>query len=151
MIEFELDGAHYKTLPIPAKTQGHLVRRLFPVVLTLVPAFAALVKAKEAQGPMLDILAPLSGLFEPFAAALADMKDEHFEYVYDVALGALQRKVGDNFVPVYTQSKVLMFSDLNDLGKQIHLIVRVLQDSLGPFMRGLLTGPLQTEAKAAAA
>ena len=150
-MEFDQDGSHYRTIAIPAKIQFHISRRITPLLLPLVPAFSAIVKTKTTAGGPLDYLEPLAHLLQPFTEALADMKDEHFDYVYDHCLQALQRQVGDNYMPVYTSSKALMFADLNDLSKLIPLIIKVLVDSLGPFIQGLLTGQQQTEASATAA
>jgi hypothetical protein len=145
MIEFEQDGVTYRTVAIPARIQAHISRRITPLVLPLVPAFSAIVKTKQTAGGALDYIEPLAALLQPFADALADMKDEHFDYVCDHCLFSLQRKVGENYMPVFTQGKVLMFSDLNDLSKQLPLIIKILTDSLGPFIQGLLIGQQQTQ------
>jgi hypothetical protein len=151
MIEFEFEGAKYRTTAIPPKIQFHISRRITPLVVPLVPAFNAIVKTKGTAGGPLDFLEPLAHLLQPFTEALADMKDEHFDYVYDQCLQALQRQVGDNWMPVVSRGNVVMFEDLKDLGKILPLIIKVLTDSLGPFIQGLLTGQQQTEAIATAA
>jgi len=151
MIEFEQDGAQYRTLIIIAKTQANISRRLTPLILPLVPAFNAIVKTKATAGGTLDFLEPLAEMLVPFAEALADMKDERFDYIWDASLSALQRRVGDNWMPVVSRGNVIMFEDLKDLGKILPLIIKVLMDSLGPFIQGLLTGQQQTEATATAA
>jgi hypothetical protein len=151
MIEFEQDGAQYRTVAILPKIQFHISRRITPLLLPLVPAFNAIVKTKATLGGPLDFLEPLAGLLQPFTEALADMKDEHFDYVYDHCLQALQRQVGDNWMPVVSRSNVVMFEDLKDLGEILPLIIKVLTDSLGPFIQGLLTGQQQTEATMASA
>ena len=151
MIEFEQDGAQYRTLVIPAKTQANISRRLLPLILPLVPAFNAIVKTRATAGGALDFLEPLAEMLQPFAEAFADMKDDRFDYIYDVALTALQRRVGENWMPVVSRGNVVMFEDLKDLGKTLPLIIKVLTDSLGPFIQGLLTGQQQTETTAAAA
>jgi len=143
MTEFEQDGVTYRTTAIPAREQFHISRRIAPLVLPLVPAFNAIVKSKETAGGVMDFLEPLAELLQPFADALADTKNERLDYILDECLWALQRKVGENFMPVYTRSKVVMFDDLNGLQKQLPLVIKVLTDSLGPFIQGLLTSQQQ--------
>jgi hypothetical protein len=81
VIEFEEGGEHYRTMPIPAKIQFHISRRIAPLVPPLVPAFNAIVKAQGLSGGAAAHIEALSQMLQPFTDALSNMSDEHFDYI----------------------------------------------------------------------
>jgi hypothetical protein len=79
-------------------------------------------------------------MLQPFADGIAGMPDETAEFILSTCLGVVQRKQGTAWFPVWNASQnVCMFDDL-DLGVMMRLAVRVITESLGPFLRGMLTG-----------
>jgi hypothetical protein len=145
MIEFEHNGQQYKAEKLPAMQQFHVSRKVGPLVPPLVPIFleiarsGVLAESPTGKAPTLD-LSKLSALLQPFMDGLASMKDEDAEYVLATCLLAVKRRVGDAWQPVWnTRAKMPMFEDLNDVGQLWPMAMRVLQDSLGPFINGLLT------------
>ncbi|KAA8563205.1 hypothetical protein FX985_03273 [Pseudomonas extremaustralis] len=154
MSEFDLGADTYRIGKLNAFQQFHLSRKVAPVIPTLIPVFlklkgsakelAAAVAAgaeNDAAGkPLSGDLEGLASLMQPFADGIANMPDETAEFILCTCLGVVQRKQGDTWFPVWNASKnVCMFDDL-DLGVMLKLSVRVITESLGPFLRGMLTG-----------
>jgi hypothetical protein len=168
--EFEIDGHEYRIGKLSAFQQFHVSRKIAPILPPLIPVvmkvraavqsgapksdgsdpsdIAALPDGAEAKVPAADTptldIASLPEILQPLADALSAMPDEAAEYVIGTCLSALKRKIPDkdHWAPVWNPSgKVLMFADLYDLSAYMKLVVRVVMDSLGPFIAGFLTGP----------
>lgn len=145
MTEFEVDGVEYRIGKLTAFQQLHVSRRIAPLVPPLIPVFMSMAKERQSGADVLQS----PQLLQPFADGLALLSDETAEYVLNTCLAALKRKQGDNWVAIWNAgAKMAMFEDLNDMGKLIPLAMRVIQDSLGPFIAGLFTSQ-QTAADAA--
>lgn len=138
MMEFTIGDKNFRAGKLDAFKQLHVSRRVAPIIPTLVPVFIKLAK----DGAMKD-LSGLAELFAPFAEGLAGMSDEASEYVISTCLSVVKRQAeGGNWTPVWNQgAKACMFDDM-DLGDLIQICVKVIQDSLGPFIRGLLTSQM---------
>lgn len=138
MMEFMIGDKNFVAGKLDAFKQLHVSRRIAPIIPTLVPIFVKLAK----DGSMKD-LSGLAELLTPFAEGLAGMSDESSEYVISTCLSVVKRQAaGGNWSPVWSQSaKACMFDDM-DLGDLIQICVKVIQDSLGPFIRGLLTSQM---------
>lgn len=135
MIEFNIAGQQYRAGKLNAFQQFHVSRRVSPLLPLLVPVFVKLSKG----GKLSDDISALAEVLAPFADGLAQMPDESAEYVLSTCLSAVQRKSGDVWAPVWSQSaKTCMFDDI-DMGVMIPIVVRVVQDSLGGFINGLLS------------
>jgi len=151
MSDFELGEDTYRIGRLNAFQQFHLSRKVAPMIPTLIPLFlklqASAKDAKVADSSAASALAPLSGdmgalaeMLQPFADGIAGMPDETAEFILSTCLGVVQRKQGTAWFPVWNASQnVCMFDDL-DLGVMMRLAVRVITESLGPFLRGMLTG-----------
>lgn len=137
MIEINDGGQTYRVGRLNTFAQLHVSRRLAPLVPTLLPAFLKVAK----QERMIDDIAGTATLLQPFADALAGMKDADAEFVYGTCLAVVQRRTTPTtWAPVWNSTaSVSMFDDM-DLGVMTRLVLEVVQDSLGPFIRGLLTG-----------
>jgi hypothetical protein len=140
--EFDYAGHDYRIGKLSAFQQFHVSRKIAPLIPPLIPVFMK-VKAAGKAGALAADLGALQELLQPFADGLAAMQDEAAEYVVGTCLSALKRqdKESGHWAAVWNPSgKVFMFADLNDLSGTIPLVLRVIQDSLGPFIQGLLTG-----------
>jgi hypothetical protein len=140
--EFEYGGHEYRIGKLSAFQQFHVSRKISPLIPPLIPVFMK-VKSSGKSGSLTADLGSLHELLQPFADGLAGMQDEAAEYVISTCLSTLKRKDPESghWAAVWNQSgKVFMFADLNDLSGTIPLTIRVIQDSLGPFLQGLLTG-----------
>ena len=134
MVEFELGGNTYRVGKLSAFQQFHVSRRIAPIIPTLVPVFVKIAR----DGGATEDLNGLAEVMTPFAEGIAAMSDETSEYVFATCLSAIQRKHTNGWASVWNgQSNLCMFDDM-DLGVMIQLVVRVIQDSLGPFISGLL-------------
>lgn len=133
MIEFTVSGQNYRAGKLDAFKQLHVSRRLAPIIPTLIPIFI-----KLSKDGMSDLSA-LGELLGPFATAMASMPDEAAEYVVSTCMSVVSRQQGSAWSPVWSaRGNVVMFDDI-DLGVMLPIIVRVVQDNLGPFINGLLT------------
>ncbi|MEN6629819.1 MAG: phage tail assembly chaperone [Sulfuricella sp.] len=136
MLEFQIGGKEYRAQKLDAFEQLHVSRKIAPLLPALIPIFVNIIKDKKSA---LTDLASLAELIAPFTEGLADMSNEASEYVVSTCLSAIQRKQGDNWTPVWSKSgKCSMFDDV-DMSSMIPMIIKVIQDSLGPFIRGMLT------------
>lgn len=148
MSEFDLGADTFRIGKLNAFQQFHLSRKVAPMIPTLIPVFLKLKgadKAAAAEGaadaaPLSSDLGALAELMQPFAEGIAAMPDETAEFILSTCLGAVQRKQGTAWFPVWSASQnVCMFDDI-DLGVMMKLSFRVITESLGPFLRGMLTG-----------
>lgn len=135
MTEFEMAGVQYRIGKLDAFKQFHVSRKIAPLIPTLVPVFVKL----SQSGKLTDDLSSLSEVLQPFADGIAAMSDNDAEYVLGTCLSVVRRKSGDTWAPIWHSDKsVCMFDDI-DMGGMISIAVRVIQESLGPFIAGMLT------------
>lgn len=155
MVEFEIDGRQFRFDKLPAIQQFHVSRKISPLIPPLLPVFAQFKKEQAALGvaeagvtedgaPVAEsslAFDKIGPLLQPFADGLAQMSDESSEYVFNACLGVVRYKHGDNWIPLWsTTGKVIMVAELNDPSLLLRLVVRVIQDSLAPFIAGFLSG-----------
>lgn len=151
MSEFELGDDTYRIGKLNAFQQFHLSRKVAPIIPTLIPIFLklktsakvsgdAMEGAADKSGPLSGDLGNLAELLQPFADGIAAMPDEAAEFILSTCLIVVQRKQGTSWFPVWNAGQsTCMFDDL-DLGVMLRLSVRVITESLGPFLRGMLSG-----------
>jgi hypothetical protein len=133
---FEVGGNEYRIDKLDPFKQLHVMRRVSPLIPQLIPLFMQV--SKKGLSASMD---ELPELLQPFADALAGMKDEDAEHVIGTCMSAVKRRQGDSWSPVWNASaKMSQFKDLNDLSVLIPMVVRVITENLGPFINGLLTG-----------
>lgn len=136
MTEFIIGGNTYRAGKLSAFSQFHVSRRIAPVIPTLIPLYAEIATSEGGFENNLDRLATL---LQPFADGLANLKDEDAEYIMNECLGVVTREHNGKFVAAWSKSgKVPMFEDI-DLGVMMQIAIEVIKDSLGNFIRGLLT------------
>lgn len=141
MAEIEVNGQTYRIGKLNAFQQLHVSRKVGPLMPRLIPAYIA-----SQDGKILENLDVLAQMVEPFTQALSEMTDADVEYVAATCLAVVHRKQGNSWAPVWNAGgHCLMFDDV-DLGTMLPLVVRVITENLGPFIRGLLTGQPTPEA-----
>lgn len=132
MVEMTVQGHDYRLEKLNAMQQFHVSRRVAPILPTLVPIFVQMSKAgslTENPSGMVEVL-------QPFADGLSKISDAEAEYIISTCLSVVKRRHMDAWAAVWTNG-VCMFGDM-DMGSMVPLIVRVIQESLGPFIAGLL-------------
>lgn len=149
MSEFTLGEGTYRINKLNAFQQFHLSRKVAPIIPTLVPVFLKLQKSAKpkegsdeqaAQNPLSGDIGSMAEMMQPFADAIAHMPDETAEFILSTCLSAVKRKQADGWFDVWSSNQnVCMFDDI-DLGVMMKLSFRVIVESLGPFLRGMLTG-----------
>ncbi|NML34949.1 phage tail assembly chaperone [Paraburkholderia antibiotica] len=144
-IEFEIADHRYRAEKLDAFKQLHVSRKIAPIVPKLLPMF---IKFAGNADSLKDDLAGMAEAFEPLAQALAEMPDADCEYVFNACLGVVMRNQQGNWASIWSQSaKSLMFDDI-DLGQMTQITVKVIWDSLGAFIRGILASPPGSQAAA---
>lgn len=138
-MEFTIGEKQFRAGKLDAFKQLHVSRRIAPIIPPLIPIFVKVAK----DGDLTKDIEGFAAVLEPFAEGLAGMSDADTEYVFGTCLSVVKRQVGTNWTPVWNaQANVCMFDDI-DLGEMIQIVIKVVQDSLGNFINGLLTS--QTE------
>lgn len=144
-MEFNLGEKQFRTGKLDAFQQFHISRKLGPIIPTLIPVFMGIAKNDGFKGGMAEYAEVLAPLLAPFAEGLAAMSNEDSEYVISTCMSVVKRKAtGDNWAPVWSNSaRACMFDDM-DLGDIIQIVLKVVQESLGNFIRGLLMSQTST-------
>lgn len=135
-MEFTLGEKQFRTSKLDAFSQFHVSRKLAPIIPTLIPVFVKIAR----DGVELTDIASYAEILAPFADGLAAMSNEDSEYVLSTCMSVVKRKTvgNDNWAVVWSNSaRACMFDDM-DLGDIIQIVLKVVQDSLGNFIRGLL-------------
>lgn len=157
MVEFELEGKSFRFDKLTAMQQFHVSRKIAPLLPPLMPIFVKIAKEKEeAEKPkrgkkekgLTDDLESIGPLLQPFADGLAAMSDDASEYVFGTCLGAVRYLHNDNWIPMWSVGgKVAMVMELNDFSLLLRLVVRVIAESLSPFIAGFLTNAKEPPAE----
>ena len=135
--EFELGGNRYRMHKLSVRAQLHVSRKITPVIPTLVPVFMRMAKG----GNFVEQITESAELLQPFADCIANMSEEDADFVFDTCLSVVARfqEQSGNWAPVWNvRAHMPMFDDVG-LEVFVPLIVRVIADSIGPFIKGLLT------------
>jgi len=154
-MEFELDQRRFRVKKLSAFDQLHLSRKVAPLLPPLAPLIMKISEnaKKEADGKLKGLLSTdilsFAELAEPFAEALADMKDQHAEQVFTLTLSSVSVQTDasrDVWMPLWIAgSKLATVEELNDAGKLLPIVVRVIIHNLGNFMDALLTSREEVE------
>jgi hypothetical protein len=153
MIEFEIEGKAFRFEKLTAMQQFHVSRKIAPLLPPLLPIFARIAKekkdadeGKEGKG-LADDLETIGPLLQPFADGLANMPDDASEYVFGNCLGAVRYLHNGNWIAMWSvPGKVAMVMELNDFSLLLRIVVRVIAESLAPFIAGFLTNAKGPEA-----
>lgn len=134
-MEFTIEGNEYRVRKLTAVQQLHVSRKLAGVLTVAFPAFVALAEKDPDDG--VDIEKIFSS-FGPAAEAIAAMPEAEVDFVCATCLAVVSRRQGSAWCQVWNErAKALQFEDI-DLGAMMQMVFRVIQDSLGNFIQGLL-------------
>ena len=140
MVEFEIEGKQFRFDKLTAMQQFHVSRKIAPLIPPLLPIFAQIRKNTESKKNAVDDFEVIGPLLQPFADGLATMSDDASEYVFGTCLGAVKYNHNGNWIQMWsTTGKVAMVMELNDVGMLLRIVVRVITESLAPFISGFLT------------
>ncbi|UKV75143.1 hypothetical protein FOC29_27950 [Burkholderia vietnamiensis] len=110
------------------------------------PSEAADAPAADKSRELLSMVDAIAPVLQPFANALAGLKDEDAEYVFGTCLSAVERWQGTSWAKVWNIAhKTSMFDDIG-IDVMLPLVVRVVVANLGPFINGLLTSQASSPA-----
>jgi hypothetical protein len=145
MTEFEIEGKQFRFEKLTAMQQFHVSRKIAPLIPPLLPVFDQ-IRKDEGKKAVVDDLGVIGPLLQPFADGLAGMSDEASEYVFGTCLGAVRYQHNGNWIQMWSVAgKVAMVMELNDVSLLLRIVVRVIQESLAPFLTGLLTNASEPE------
>lgn len=149
MTEFEIDGKFFRIGKLSAMQQFHVMRKISPLMPPLMPIFAQVANDQKKGVKVQDDFEVIGPLLQPFADGLSGMSDESSEYVFNTCLSAVRYKHGENWIQFWNATgKVAMVMELNgDVALLVRLVVRVIADSLAPFLSGFLTNASEPEAE----
>ncbi|KVN62692.1 phage tail assembly chaperone [Burkholderia anthina] len=109
-------------------------------------AAAAPTPAADHSRELLSMVDAIAPVLQPFADALAGLKDEDAEYVFGTCLSVVERWQGAGWAKVWNLAhKTSMFDDIG-IDVMLPLVVRVVVANLGPFISGLLTSQASSPA-----
>lgn len=136
--EFVLEDQRYVATRLNAIDQFHLTRKIAPLVPPLAPL---LVAVSENQRMTVKQAMSLIELAEPFAEALAGLSDKVAEQLFEMTLTSVKVETAPGtMMPLWVPgAKRAAKMELNDIGKLLPVVLRVIQFNLGPFIDGLLT------------
>ncbi|KVE41706.1 phage tail assembly chaperone [Burkholderia sp. BDU5] len=110
------------------------------------PALDAAAPAADQSRDLLSLVDAVAPVLQPFADALAGLKDEDAEYVFGTCLSVVERCQGAGWAKVWSVvHKTAMFDDIG-IDVMLPLVVRVVVANLGPFISGLLTSQASSPA-----
>lgn len=142
-IEFEVGGRRYRASKMPAMQQFHVSRKIAPLLPALIPVFVNIAK----KGGVGEDFGALTTLLQPLADGLANLKDEDADFVVGTCLSTVKRENAQgSFTPIWSMAAKTLMSDDMTLADMIPIVVRVIQDQLGPFIQGFLTSNSSKEA-----
>ncbi len=141
-MEFESGGYNFRIDKLNAFDQLHLSRKIAPLLPALAPVFVKYVEMGDG-GLLGSRILEIAELAEPFTVALASMKNEDAEQVMTMALASVkvQTDAARNvWIPLWVpQGRMASVVELNDLGKLLPVVIKVITFNLGNFIDGLLT------------
>lgn len=124
---------------LPARTQLHVLRRLGPALVAVIPTVIKLTQADEAMSDeeTVKLVGTLMDAIPDTTMAIAAMSDRDVDYVIDACLDASYIMQGDTPARV-RMNGALMFHDIN-LPTMIQLSYKVIEVSCADFFpTGLL-------------
>ncbi len=136
MTEFELNGRQFRAEKLNAFQQLHVMRRITPLLVPMLEIIAL-----AGDGALAKKMLAKPQVLSPLLEQLAGLPDEALEYVMVTCLGALKVQTAPGtWVPLWVPvAKRAIVDDLNDLGKLLPLVARVIQEDLGGFFGALPT------------
>jgi hypothetical protein len=148
-MELEIKGTAYKTAPLNAIKQFHIVRRLGPLFSQLAtPGVLSTLKrlqdsandkADDKSPDVLEVMAKLdlSELFGPFSAAFGELSDASSEYIIMECLRVTSRQVaaGGPWAKLVVNNQ-LMYDDVT-MAVMLRLVWAVVQENLAGFLSEL--------------
>lgn len=129
MSTLPVNGQTYMIGKLNALTQFHVSRRLAPLLAQMGVSLHSLRAGLNAD---LEDFLPVLG---PVTDMLARMSDDDANYIIFTCLSAVTRQSGERWAAI-TAGQSLMFDDI-DMPTMLRLVVEVVKDNMGAFMREL--------------
>lgn len=146
-MEFEIKGVKYRVAKLSVFDQLKVTRKLLPVLAGMMSDFGSIRSRLPADGKIDTVkFEQLKPVFETMlpriAEELSSLTEDDTDAIIHPCLAVVSRRHMDGWVPVFAQGE-LMFDDI-DLLVMLHLVARVVADSLGNFLPTPLTSTTQS-------
>lgn len=136
-LEFEISNRKLRADRLTPIEQFHLSRKLAPLVPPLVPVLLKIARDADAVG--IERVLELAEVAEPFALALAAMKNEAAEEILNHTLRSVKVETAPTvWMPLWVGTTASVV-EMNDFSKLLPIMLRVIQFNLGDFISGILT------------
>jgi len=138
MKEVTVQGHVYRIGKLSAMEQFHVGRRIAPLVAT----YGMTMDLDVIFGQKAIDVEQLVGSLGPISHVLAAMNDETTDYIIATCLKAVQRREDGGQQAAWanvSNGAQIMYADIELLG-MVRLVVAVLRENLGDFMRELIEG-----------
>lgn len=147
MENLEINGQSYRTGKLNAFKQGHIAKRMLPIMAAMGDVAVSLFKGGGTEAQLETALSDksLASVFEPLSHALARLSDEDQDAIFKLCLAVTARKTAGGFSPVVTPNGDLLFEDM-DLQVVLKLVSIVVKENLSNFFRGSASGTSQAQA-----
>jgi hypothetical protein len=130
-MEFEIKGIKYRSTKLGVFEQLKVSRKLLPVLAGILG---------ELKGGKITIESALPKI----AQSVADLQEEDCNAIIHPCLAVVLRENGKGFDSIFSSGQ-LMFDDI-DLMTMLHIVARVIGDSLGNFLQELQGSEKETAA-----
>lgn len=128
--DFPIGDRNFRIYKLSGFKQLHLSRRIVKFLPAMIPTIVA---ARESNTNVWEAMINLAG---DALHMFCDLPDAEVEYIFSIALSAVNLKQGDLSSPVWnTTDNVPMFEFL-DLPLMLQLTYQVVEFNLGGFIKG---------------
>jgi hypothetical protein len=141
-MDFEINGHQFRADKLSAREQFHLSRKLSVLLPPLGPLIEKARSLDEKQLLGADLFEFIT-LAQPFADALAAMKEEDADAVLDITLRSVKVQTNENppvWMPLWTNRRAPIV-ELNEISQLMPVMLKVVWFNLGNFIDGFLTRP----------
>jgi hypothetical protein len=149
-LEFEKNGYTFRVEKLNAIAQFHLSRKIAPLLPSFAPLLVEYLDLRRlGQEAIVEALLghrllDIAQMAQPFADAIAGMKDADAEHIMRMTLDSVKVRTAagkdEVWMPLLVAgSNLASVMELNDFGKLLPVIIKVIGYNLGNFMDGLLS------------
>lgn len=141
-MEFTLYDRQFRVKKLHVFGQLHLDRKIAPLIPPLAPLIVKM-SEKDRKDPLSANIMSLAQLAGPFAEALASMKDEDAEQIFNLTLSSVEIQTDpahNVWMPLWNVgARMAIETEFNDVAKLLPIVTRVVIHNLGNFMAALPT------------
>lgn len=133
MIDFEVTGHRYKAGNLPALQQVYVIRRIGPIITSIIEALSNLPKPEGPINQNVSIEG-LMKMIEPIMTAFAKLSDEDAKFIIDTSLALVMREQDNGGWARIWEPRAgsVMFQDIEGI-QMLAITSFVLRDTFARF------------------